>query len=136
MTNPESAIGQRCTFRKTMTVAEQAMFTGISGNLGAQYVDASHARRAGAPGMVAFELAVAALATTGLAGLGGPKRRIASLELSFAGIVAVGASIQAEAEVVALEGDAMVCRLRCTHAESGRAVMEGTARLEVFGGEE
>lgn len=28
-------VGDSLTFRKTMTVAEQAMFTGISGNLGA-----------------------------------------------------------------------------------------------------
>ncbi len=136
MTTPESPIGQRFAFRKTMTVAEQAMFTGISGNMGAQYVDATQARKVGAAGMVSFELAVAALATTSLAKLGGPRRRIANLELSFREAVAVGASIQAEAEVVAVEGDAMVCRVRCTHAESGRVVVEGTARLETFGDKE
>src|SRR5258708_31699750 len=68
------APGQRVSFRKTMTVAEQAMFTGISGNLGSLYVDAVKARAAGASGMIAFELVVAGLATTCLAWLGGPPR--------------------------------------------------------------
>ncbi len=136
MTTSESTIGQRFSFRKTMTVAEQAMFTGISGNLGPQYVDATRARQAGLENMAAFELAVAALATTSLAKLGGPRRRVASLELSFPGVVTVGSSIQAEAEVVAFEGDTMVCRVQCTHVESDRVVVEGTARLETFGNKE
>lgn len=41
-------VGATFSFRKTMTVAEQAMFTGISGNLGPLYVDAYAAAKAGA----------------------------------------------------------------------------------------
>ena len=39
--------GDSVTIRKTMTVADQAMFTGISGNLGPLYVDRNHAKLAG-----------------------------------------------------------------------------------------
>src|ERR1700722_9249219 len=91
--------GAAFSFRKTMTVAEQAMFTGISGNLGGLYVDAVRARAAGASNMVAFELAVGALATTCLSKLGGPARRIGSIVLNFAAPVIVGDSIEAKAVI-------------------------------------
>src|SRR5258708_20452566 len=84
------APGQRVSFRKTMTVAEQAMFTGISGNLGSLYVDVVKARAAGASGMIAFELVVAGLATTCLARLGGPARPLPPLDLKFPAPVPVG----------------------------------------------
>jgi 3-hydroxybutyryl-CoA dehydratase len=48
--NAKLELGTRLSFRKTMTVAEQAMFTGISGNLGPLYVDNVKARALGAPG--------------------------------------------------------------------------------------
>jgi 3-hydroxybutyryl-CoA dehydratase len=124
--------GSAFWFRKTMTVAEQAMFTGISGNLGGLYVDAVSARKAGASNMVAFELAVGALATTCLSRLGGPMRRIGSIELNFAAPVIVGDSIEAKAEIVSVDGDEAVCRIVCTLSASGEAVVEGTATLVPF----
>src|SRR5437762_2658391 len=97
--------GAAFAFRKTMTVAEQAMFTGISGNLGGLYVDAIRAKKAGASNMVAFELAVGGLATTCLSQLGGPTRRIGSIALNFAAPVIVGDSVEARAEIVSVAGD-------------------------------
>lgn len=133
--SPQSplAVGATFSFRKTMTVAEQAMFTGISGNLGPLYVDARAAAKAGAPGMVAFELAVSALATTCLARLGGPERRIGEIALSFAAPVIVGESVQASAEVAAVEGEDAVCRIACVNTGTGETVAAGTARLVPFG---
>ncbi|XHE15587.1 MaoC/PaaZ C-terminal domain-containing protein [Agrobacterium deltaense] len=125
-------VGATFSFRKTMTVAEQAMFTGISGNLGPLYVDAYAAARAGGSGMVAFELAVGALTTTCLARLGGPERRIADLALSFSAPVMVGESVEASAEVTALEGEATTCRITCTNTGTGEQVATGTARLVPF----
>ena len=122
------AIGARIAFRKTMTVAEQAMFTGISGNLGSQHVDATRARAEGAPGMIAFELAVAALATTCLARLGGPSRRIGHMALSFLAPVPVGATVEASAEVIAAGAEGIVCQLVCAVDGAGTAVT-GEARL-------
>src|ERR1700737_5063756 len=90
-------IGAVFSFRKTLTVAEQAMFTGISGNLGGLYVDAVRARKAGASNMVAFELAVGSLATTCLSQLGGPARRIGSIGVHFAAPVIAGDSIERRA---------------------------------------
>jgi 3-hydroxybutyryl-CoA dehydratase len=124
--------GSVFSFRKTMTVAEQAMFTGISGNLGGLYVDAVRARKAGASNMVAFELAVGGLATTCLSQLGGPTRRIGSIALTFAAPVIVGDSVEAKAEIVAVDGDDAVCRITCTLLVSGETIVEGTATLVPF----
>jgi 3-hydroxybutyryl-CoA dehydratase len=124
--------GSVFSFRKTMTVAEQAMFTGISGNLGGLYVDAVRARKAGASNMVAFELAVGGLATTCLSQLGGPTRRIGSIALTFAAPVIVGDSVEAKAEIVSVDGDDAVCRITCTLLVSGEVVVEGTATLIPF----
>jgi 3-hydroxybutyryl-CoA dehydratase len=107
------------------------MFTGISGNLGALYVDAVKARTAGAPGAVAFELAVASLATTCLSRLAGPARRIRALDLKFPAPVPVGGTVEATAEVVAIEGDRLRCRLKCT-LDHGGVVVEGEAVLAAF----
>jgi 3-hydroxybutyryl-CoA dehydratase len=124
--------GSAYSFRKTMTVAEQAMFTGISGNLGGLYVDATRARKAGASNMVAFELAVGSLATTCLSQLGGPARRIGSIALNFAAPVIVGESVEATAEIVSIAGDEAVCRITCTLSPSGTIVVNGTATLVPF----
>jgi 3-hydroxybutyryl-CoA dehydratase len=120
------------SFRKTMTVAEQAMFTGISGNLGGLYVDAVRARKVGASNMVAFELGVSSLATTCLSQLGGPARRIGSIALSFAAPVIVGDSVEAKAEIVSVAGEEAVCRITCTLSSSGATVVDGTATLVPF----
>jgi 3-hydroxybutyryl-CoA dehydratase len=125
-------IGAVFSFRKTMTVAEQAMFTGISGNLGGLYVDAVRARKAGAANMVAFELAVGGLATTCLSQLGGPTRRIGSIALTFAAPVIVGDSVEAKAEIVSVDGDNAVCRITCALCASGETVVAGTATLVPF----
>jgi 3-hydroxybutyryl-CoA dehydratase len=124
--------GSAFSFGKTMTVAEQAMFTGISGNLGGLYVDAVRARKAGAANMVAFELAVGGLATTCLSQLGGPTRRIGSIALNFAAPVIVGDSVEAKAEIVSVNGDDAVCRITCTLSVSGETIVEGTATLVPF----
>jgi 3-hydroxybutyryl-CoA dehydratase len=124
--------GSVFSFRKTMTVAEQAMFTGISGNLGGLYVDAIRARKAGAANVVAFELAVGSLATTCLNRLGGPDRRIGSIALNFAAAVIVGDSVEARAEIVSVKGDDAICRITCTLSPSGATVVEGTATLVPF----
>lgn len=125
-------VGATFSFRKTMTVAEQAMFTGISGNLGPLYVDVRAAEKAGAAGMVAFELAVSALASTCLARLGGPDRRLGEIALSFKAPVIVGQSIQATAEIVSVAGEEAVCRITCVNSGSGEEVVSGTARLVPF----
>ena len=124
-------LGSRVSFRKTMTVAEQAMFTGISGNLGPLYVDNVRARAAGAPGMVAFELAVAGLTTTCLWRLAGASYRISALDLKFPAPVPVGGTVEAAAEIVAVENGRLRCRISCT-LDNGGSVVEGEAVLSPF----
>lgn len=126
------AVGATFSFRKTMTVAEQAMFTGISGNLGPLYVDARAAAKAGATGMVSFELTVGALATTCLNRLGGPDRRIGAIALTFLAPVIVGESVQASAEITAIEGEDVVCKISCINSGTGEEIIAGTARLVPF----
>lgn len=125
-------VGSKVTFRKTMTVAEQAMFTGISGNLSPLYVDATRAKAAGASGMIAFELAVAALATTCLWRLGGPSYRVSALDLKFPAPVPVGGTVEASAEIVAIEHSRLRCRIVCT-LDRGATAVEGEATLAPYG---
>lgn len=94
------AIGDSIVFRKTMTVAEQAMFTGISGNLGGLYVNRRNAREEGLQDAAVFELAAAALWTTCLARLAGDGHRIARIESTFHAPVTVGATLEARATLV------------------------------------
>jgi 3-hydroxybutyryl-CoA dehydratase len=127
-TNAGLEPGARVSYRKTMTVAEQAMFTGISGNLGPLYVDAVKARALGAPGMLSFELVVASLLTTCLSRLSGPSHRIHALDLRFLAPVPVGGTIEASAEVIAVDGDRARCRVTCKLDRTG-TVVEGEATL-------
>lgn len=131
MTGSSPEIGAKVSFRKTMTVAEQAMFTGISGNLNPLYVDAVRAKAAGAPGMVSFELAVAGLATTCLWRLSGGGYRIRSLSLDFPAPVPVGGTVEAVAEIVAIEGSKLRCRISCILDQGGPAIA-GEAVLAPF----
>lgn len=104
-------IGDAVTFRKTMTVAEQAMFTGISGNLGGLYVDRVKAREAGLADMAVFELAAASLLSTCLSRLAGPGHRIERLWTTFEKAVPVGASVEASATLTASEAGRLVFAL-------------------------
>ena len=124
-------IGQSITFRKTMTVAEQGFFTGISGNMGRAYVDRVHARAAGFEDMVVFELAAASLLTTAYGRLAGPNFRLGELSLSFAKAFSVGASLAATATVTAASDEAITVSLETTL--DGVTVQAGQARLVPVG---
>jgi acyl dehydratase len=126
LTTPK--IGDRMAFRKTMTVAEQAMFTGISGNLAPLHVDQRAARAAGFDGMLAFEFAVLALASTALNRLAGPGWRIGGLQLGLPSATLVGETVEASVEVMAVADAAFTCQLTCTLG-TGETVIAGTATL-------
>ena len=119
--------GDSVTFRKTITVAEQAMFTGISGNIGPLYVDRNQAKQAGLGDMAAFELVVASLLTTCLSRLAGPKHRIAEFEIRHDRAIPVGTTVEAEARLEGVEGDVMrfgvACRAEGEVLCAGRAVL-------------
>ncbi len=119
--------GESVTFRKTMTVAEQALFTGISGNLGPLHIDRSHARRAGFENMAVFELAVASLLTTCLSRLAGPEHRIAEFETRFSRAIPVGTTVEAKARLESIDGDVLTFGLTCRSGEeilcAGRAIL-------------
>lgn len=134
MTTANHQVGAKAAFRKTMTVAEQAMFTGISGNLNPLYIDAVRAKAAGATGMVSFELAVAGLATTCLWRLSGGAYRIQSLNVEFPAPVPVGGTVEATAEIVAVEGSKLRCKISCTLDQAGPVVV-GEAVLAPFSGQ-
>ncbi|MGE0008065.1 MAG: acyl dehydratase [Parvibaculaceae bacterium] len=116
-----------------MTVAEQAFYTGISGNLHPLYVNALHAEAATGGAMVVFELALASLATTALASLGGPGRCITSISLRFPSHAEVGDTIEARAEILAVDGLRLSASIRCAK-QDGVVVAEGEAELGPPGG--
>ena len=121
-------IGDTAEFRKTMTVAEQALFTGISGNMHPLYVNEVHAATTEAGGRLAFELAVAALATTALAEIGGPTARLAAIDLRFPAPTRVGDTVAARAEVIEVSEARIRCAVTCER-DGGPVVAEGTADL-------
>lgn len=124
MTAP--SIGARIAFRKTLTHAEQAFFTGISGNLAPLYVDAAKAKAAGLPAALSFELILGTMASTCVNRLGGPALRIAAMALEFPAPVPVGATVEVSAEIVALDPP----RLRLLATQDGAGtVMTGEATM-------
>lgn len=127
-TAPPPQVGDKMSFRKTMTVAEQAMFTGISGNLAPLYVDQRAARAAGFDGMLAFELAVTALATTSLNRLAGPAWRLGGLALEFPIAAVVGETAEACVEVVGIGAGRLDCAVNCSLAD-GELIVTGTATM-------
>jgi 3-hydroxybutyryl-CoA dehydratase len=125
--NPVQA-GTTISFRKTMTVAEQALFTGISGNLAPLCVDARAARAAGFGGALCFELALASLATTCLNRIGGAGWRIGTVVLDFSAALPVGSTIEATVVVTEVLPEAIRCDVICKADEHG-CVMAGSATL-------
>jgi 3-hydroxybutyryl-CoA dehydratase len=119
-------------FRKTMTVAEQAMFTGISGNLHPLYVDDTHARAVTGGGRLCFELAAAALITTALAEVGGPRARLAALDLAFPAAGRIGDTVAARAEVTTRDARSVDCTVKVV-SDDGAVLAEGRARLALYG---
>jgi len=129
MTTPAPvSTGTETSFRKTMSVAEQALFTGISGNLATLHVDARAARAAGFDAPLCFELALASLATTCLNRIGGAGWRIGALALDFAAPVTVGTTIAASARVIETTEHSIVCEVSCA-ADNGGPVIAGRATL-------
>lgn len=122
------AAGATLSFRKTMTVAEQAFFTGISGNLAPMHVDARAARAAGFSNMLSFELAVAALATTALNRIAGSAWRIGGIDLKFDAPVPVGSTIEARVTVSQADATAISFSVTCT-VDDGAAVVHGSATM-------
>jgi len=124
--------GDSMSFRKTLTVAEQAMYTGISGNMAPLYVDQRAAKEAGFDAMLSFELHGVALATTALNRLAGPGYRLAGLQVDFAQPVLVGQTVESRVEVTAADAAGITCQVSCTIAGAnggGTVVASGTARL-------
>lgn len=126
------AVGDTVTFSKTMTVAEQAMFTGLSGNLGGLYVDRTKAAEVGLKDMAVFELAVAALLTTCLTRLAGPGYRIATFDTAFEKPLTVGVTVEAEARLEVDDGANLGFALACRAA--GETVVTGRAMMVEAGG--
>ena len=121
-------VGDAMSFRKTLTVAEQAMFTGISGNMAPLYVDKRAADSAGFDNMLAFELNAVALATTALNRLAGTGWRLGGLNIDFTRPVTVGETIESRIEVIDATDARASCSVRCTTA-AGEVMAHGTATL-------
>jgi acyl dehydratase len=101
-----------------MTVAEQTMFTGISGNLGGLYVDRRKAQAVGLTDMIVFEMAAASLLSTCLSRLAGPDFRIARVETNFDNAVSVGATIEASATLTSKTDEGLTFRLTLKDSQS------------------
>ena len=128
MSGPALKVGDAMSFRKTLTVAEQAMYTGISGNMAPLYVDKRAAEAAGFDNMLAFELNAVALATTALNRVAGTSWRLGGLQIDFAMPVLVGETVESRIEITGVTDDAVLCGVRCTKS-TGELMAQGTAKL-------
>ncbi|NVO24709.1 acyl dehydratase [Donghicola mangrovi] len=121
------ATGDSITFRKTMTVAEQGFFTGITGNMTKSHVDRAYAKSVDLPDMSVFELAAAGLLTTALGRLCGADWRIGNFTVAFGASFPVGSSLAATATVTEATYQAIDCTL--TIAVEGTETITGAARM-------
>lgn len=128
MTPAALRVGDHLSFRKTLTVAEQAMYTGISGNMAPLHVDRRAAAEAGFAQALAFELIAVALATTALDRLAGPGWRLGGLAIDFTRPVLVGETIESRVEVLEATATRAAFDVRCTNAD-GEVTVRGTATL-------
>ncbi|MBN9673928.1 hotdog domain-containing protein [Roseibium aggregatum] len=126
MTQDTLTKGQSITFRKTMSVAEQGFFTGISGNLGGLYVDRRQAQSQGLADMAVFELAAGALFTTALSRLAGPGWRISAISFRFSRALVLGETVAATATLETV-GDTLAFVLSGTVGDD--TVIEGEASM-------
>ena len=113
-----------------MTEAEQALYTGISGNMHPLYVNRVHARASELGERLVFELAVGGLASTALAALAGPWMRLTRIALDFPHAARLGDTVAARAEVLAATDTELHCRLVCTR-QDGIIVGQGAATLSL-----
>jgi len=118
--------GASVTFRKTMTVAEQGFYTGISGNMDPLHVDRVRAQALGLTDMAVFELAAGSLFTTAMARISGPDWRIEGISLRFLRALTVGETLAATATVGATDG---VITFELKGTVGLDTVIEGEARL-------
>lgn len=128
MTPTALQVGDHLSFRKTLTVAEQAMYTGISGNMAPLHVDRRAAAEAGFAQALAFELIAVALATTALDRLAGPGWRLGGLAIDLMRPVLVGETIESRVEVLEATATRAAFDVRCTTAD-GEVTVQGTATL-------
>jgi len=123
------AVGQRAQVRKTLTVGDQSLYTGISGNLHPLYVNELHAQQASGGTRLAFELLLGALASHSLAELGGPYRRIGAMQLAFPHAVRIGDTVAAQVEITRVDDGRVTCSVVCRRDEPADVVAEGSAEL-------
>ncbi|TYC61918.1 acyl dehydratase [Rhodobacterales bacterium] len=126
MTQDTLTKGESITFRKTMSVAEQGFFTGISGNLGGLYVDRRQAQSLGLADMAVFELAAGALFSTALARLAGNGWRISAISFRFSRALVLGETLAATATLETV-GDTLAFDL--SGAVGDDIVIEGEASM-------
>ena len=124
----EVKVGDSAEFRKTMTEAEQAFYTGIGGNMHPLYVNRVHATSSEVGERLIFELAIASLAHTALAALGGPWMRLGRIALEFPTPARIGDTVAARAQVVEKTATRLNCRVECTR-QDGEVVSRGSADL-------
>ena len=122
-------IGETAQVRKTMTVADQGLYSGISGNIHPLYVNEVHAKTTTVGTRLVFELAVASLLTNSLSEIGGPFSRVSAMNLTFPNPTRIGDTVAARVEVTAVAGGRVTCKVSCKRDDGGRVVCEGTAEL-------
>lgn len=127
----EITLGEKASFRKTLTETDVYLFAGITGDLNPAHIDSVEAEKTIFKGRVAHGILVSGLISTVLGMyLPGPGTIYLGQELKFMAPVHIGDTIMAEAEVIEKLDEKNRIKLRtvCFNQE-GKVVIEGTATV-------
>lgn len=126
-------VGDRATFRRTITEADIALFAGATGDTNPYHFDEEYAKRGRFGRRIAHGMLVTGLISTVLGTrLPGPGTIYISQSLKFRKPVFIGDTITAVAEVTAIREDKPIVTLRTDcHNQRGEVVVEGEALVLV-----
>ena len=124
-------LGQKAWFEKTIGEADIEMFCGISGDINPVHVSNVAAEKSVFGKRVAHGILVAGLTSSVLGmQLPGPGTIYMGQELRFVAPVFIGDTVRAEVEVIEINKQKKIARLKTTSRnQDGRVVIEGIATV-------
>ncbi|MTI17133.1 MaoC family dehydratase [Rhodobacteraceae bacterium RKSG542] len=124
-------IGQQASFEKTICEADILMFCGITGDVNPVHISEVAAKESIFGKRVAHGILVSGLTSSVLGmQLPGPGTIYLSQEMRFKAPVFIGDTIRAEVEVIEINRDKKIAKLRTvSFNQNGAAVIEGVATV-------
>ena len=124
-------VGERTTFRKTVTEADVILMAGISGDMNPLHIDEEYARRTRFKARVAQGVLTVSIVSAANTLLTGPGFSYLGQELKFLAPVRIGDTVSATSEIVEVRADKQILRVRTTvRNQHGEMVADGLGGLK------